>query len=249
MLEKMAASVHFVKKSQRRVGASLGIKKHMFLRKRVLLLLILALVVVSMGYYFFNHQRDQRIAQQVYQELVVIDEGMGQLQSTAQQLIADKQITSQIMAKINSLTVANCGHEKLELGQLVSQLSSTSDQQPQLVQIAFAQQINGLDVTQLRQFKAQIKQLKITVRELKFQQNARFKHFNQQISQIGQQLGQISSQIKLIHGDKLQQLELAKLKFISKKLAATARSLHQAIYQEVLSDVAASLSQAGGVVP
>jgi len=88
-------------------------------------------------------------------------------------------------------------------------------------------------------YALQRKNITAQIRVLKYQHNLSITQFNQQISALSTQVTTIKSQINSISNDSLHDLELAKLQFISHKLAKTMHLLKASLVQEVLEGEAA----------
>ena len=198
-------------------------------------LLILFIFIVLYGaYYYYSGNQDKKLADQVYNELVVVDGQLDNLKIAAESIVAQKQLNDKVINEVNQVTPDNFHLERDNLNQLIQQINyNLATQQKFESTVAFLTSVEN----DPKELKRNLKLLKIAARELKYQHNREVTGFNQQISVITNQVSMIKNQVSNIHTNKLQELELAKLKFISRKLAETAHSLNAAFYNDLVDDV------------
>lgn len=204
-------------------------------RSGTTLLVVLVIVVFLYGaYYYYTSKEDKTLADQVYNQLLVIDGQLDNLNLTAESISSQKKLNDQIVTEVNQITPNNFSSEKPNLEQLINQINYN----PQTAQkFESAITLLGSFNNNPKELKRNLKLLKLAVRELKYQHNQEITRFNQQISVITTQIASIKDEISHIHTDRLQELELAKLKYISKKLSETAHSLQAAFYTNLVDDV------------
>jgi hypothetical protein len=198
--------------------------------------LIVALIVV---YLVYSHEHSKKVAQQVYQEMVVMDQQLDQLQESANMISSQKSSNDKLIGALKALTKDNFMASKADVIQLVKQL----DYAPQIE----SSLLNSLNAASPSNYALQSKNITAQIRLLKYQHDLSITQFNQQISTLSTQVTTIKNQINSISNDSLHDLELAKLQFISHKLTKTMHLLKESLLQEVLDGEAteARLSASG----
>lgn len=198
------------------------------------LLIVLFGVAIFGAYYYYSQEHDKQLANQVYNQMLTIDGQLDSLKESAQTIIAHKSLNDQIISTVKQIAPDTYMANQGQLSSLVSQI----DYNP-ATKAKFESAITLLNSVSSnpKEIKRNLKLLSIVARELKYQHNQEVTAFNQQITSITSQVNDIKTEISHIHGDKLQQLELAKLSFISKKLKETAHSLAAAFYTSLVGDV------------
>lgn len=194
----------------------------------LIVIIIIGALVVGL-YYVFSYERDKYIANKVYQQMINLDTQMNKLQESAAAIKAEKTNDSMVINAVSSLTRDNFMDNRDHAISVVKELANHPDIESNL--IAELSAMNSLP-----NFKINIKKAKTEIRILKYQHNQQVNEFNQQITDITQQVSEMKQQISRIKGTNLHNLELAKLHFISRKLAKTVSDLHDSIVQEILDD-------------
>ena len=184
-----------------------------------------------MVYLVYSHEHSKKVAQQVYQEMVVMDQQLDQLQESANMISSQKASNDKLIGALKALTKDNFMANKNDAIQLVKQL----DYAPQIE----SSLLNSLNAASPSSYALQRKNITAQIRVLKYQHNLSITQFNQQISALSTQVTTIKNQINSISNDSLHDLELAKLQFISHKLAKTMHLLKASLVQEVLEGEAA----------
>lgn len=191
-----------------------------------IIILIIALVLV---HFYYERQKDELIANQVYHKLSIIDVELNQLQQLAQELIAQKKVNMQVIEAVKELNKENLLDNKAKLAVVVAKIDYDEEAKAE-----FESEIRGINTLNT---KLQLRLIKKTTRELKYRYNLEINDFDKQIGEITAQTVNIKKQIMQIKGDDLRQLELAKLKFIQRKLKMTGHMLHKGFLEIILKNV------------
>lgn len=189
---------------------------------------IVLIVILVVGYMVYSHEHSQSVAKQVYQEMVVIDQQLDQLQESANVIIAQHSTNMQLVTALKGLTKDNFVANRAHVIQLTKQLNYVPQVESNLLSV-----LNSANPSNY--IKAH-KDISAQLRVLKYQHNLAITQFNQQISSLTTQVAAIKSQIGSISSDSLHGLELAKLRFISHKLAKTMSLLNESLVEEILDD-------------
>ena len=190
---------------------------------------IILLIAAVAIYFFYMHERDHRIADKVYQQLLSIDIQLDQLQESATVIKAEKETNSDLAQSIKALTKDNIETKKASVIATINKVSYNDDVKAQLLSLITA--------TTSQNFKVQRKLIIKQLRELKYQYSLEVQQFNNKIDQITAQVAQLKDQVAKIKSDDLQDLESAKLKFIVKKLKTTISDMHESLVTEIVDDV------------
>ena len=200
---------------------------------------IVLIVILVVGYLIYGHEHSQNIAKQVYQEMVVIDQQLDQMQESANVIIAQHSTNVQLVTTLKGLTKDNFSTNRAQVIKLVKQLNYTPQVESNI--------LNALNLASPSTYAEVHKNISAQIRVLNYQHNLAITQFNQQISSLTTQVTAIKNQIGSISSDSLHGLELAKLRFISHKLAKTMSLLNESLVQEILDDDTSAKVNASGV--
>lgn len=190
------------------------------------IILIIAAIAV---YFFYMHERDHRIADKIYQQLLSIDIQLDQLQESATAIKTEKETNSELIKSVKALTKDNIETNKASAIAIINKINYNDEVKAQLLSL--------MTTTTGQNFKVQRKLIIKQLRELKYQHDIDAQQFNNKIDQITAQVSQIKDQVSKIKSDDLQDLETAKLKFIAKKLKNTINDMHESLVTEIVDDV------------
>ncbi|RTL13338.1 MAG: hypothetical protein EKK54_01035 [Neisseriaceae bacterium] len=190
------------------------------------IILIIAAIAV---YFFYMHERDHRIADKIYQQLLSIDIQLDQLQESATAIKTEKETNSELIKSVKALTKDNIETNKASVIAIINKINYNDEVKAQLLSL--------MTTTTGQNFKVQRKLIIKQLRELKYQHDIDAQQFNNKIDQITAQVSQIKDQVSKIKSDDLQDLETAKLKFIAKKLKNTINDMHESLVTEIVDDV------------
>lgn len=197
--------------------------------KKIILSIIVSVLAIVVGYHYYNKIHDQRTADKVYQQMLVIDSSLDQLKESATTLHQWKSVNAQVIHGFNNLNVANFDEQKSGFLELINQLKFDNQVESQL--LAITRQ------TTAKNFKLQRKLIKSKLQALKYDYNQHVDGFNKQISDLTSQVQTLKTAIATITSDNLQDLELARLKFISHKMSHTVTELNGSFIDSILEDV------------
>ncbi|MEN9947162.1 MAG: hypothetical protein RLZZ293_1548 [Pseudomonadota bacterium] len=198
------------------------------MRKFMLICLIGAGITVS-GYFAYNHYRDHQLANQVYQQLTILDQQLNSLNLKAQQLHQQQSDTDKFKQALKNLQANNLASQLPQLRLQLANLNYLPSAQTQLESII--SQMNK------QNFASSYHAIMLQTKLLVAYTNTSNQQFSQQIEQINQQLVQIKHQSKQIHSTNLQQLELARLSFINHKLTETLNAWHETLLNEIVDEI------------
>lgn len=190
------------------------------------IILIIAAIAV---YFFYMHERDHRIADKIYQQLLSIDIQLDQLQESATAIKTEKETNSELIKSVKALTKDNIETNKASVIAIINKINYNDEVKAQLLSL--------MTTTTSQNFNVQRKLIIKQLRELKYQHGVDAQQFNNKIDQITAQVSQIKDQVSKIKSDDLQDLETAKLKFIAKKLKNTINDMHESLVTEIVDDV------------
>lgn len=197
------------------------------------------IVILVIGYLIYGHEHSQSVAKQVYQEMVVIDQQLDQMQESANVIIVQHSTNIKLVTTLKGLTKDNFLANRANVTQLVKQLKYAPQVESSI--------LNSLNSANPSTYGAVHKSISAQIRVLNYQHNLMITQFNQQISSLTAQVANIKTQISSISSDSLHGLELAKLRFISHKLAKTMSLLNESLIQEILDVDADVKANASGV--
>lgn len=190
------------------------------------IILIIAAIAV---YFFYMHERDHRIADKIYQQLLSIDIQLDQLQESATVIKTEKETNSELIKSVKALTKDNVETNKASVIAIINEINYNDEVKTQLLSL--------MTTTTSQNFNVQRKLIIKQLRELKYQHGVDAQQFNNKVDQITAQVSQIKDQVAKIKSDDLQDLETAKLKFIAKKLKNTINDMHESLVTEIVDDV------------
>lgn len=201
---------------------------------------VMALIIILViGYLVYGHEHSQSVAKQVYQEMVVIDQQLDQMQESANVIIAQHSTNVKLVTTLKGLTKDNFLANRANVIKLAQQLSYAPQVESNI--------INALNSANPSTYGAVHQNIAAQIRVLNYQHNLMITQFNQQIGSLTSQVANIKTQIGSISSDSLHGLELAKLRFISHKLAKTMSLLNESLIQEILDVDADVKANASGV--
>lgn len=200
---------------------------------------IVLIIILVIGYLIYGHEHSQSVAKQVYQEMVVIDQQLDQMQESANVIIAQHSTNVKLVTTLKGLTKDNFLANRANVIKLAQQLSYAPQVESNI--------INALNSANPSTYGAVHQNIAAQIRVLNYQHNLMITQFNQQIGSLTSQVANIKTQIGSISSDSLHGLELAKLRFISHKLAKTINLLNESLIQEILDVDANVKANASGV--
>lgn len=199
------------------------------MKKLAPLIVIAVLILSAVTYHFYNKERDQHIANRIYEQMIVIDNRLDLLKESAEELHKQQDMNTQVIHGFNDLTKENFDEQKSGFADLVKQLTYDEKVESQL--------LKSISQTNSKNFKVNRKILKDDLQLLKYDYAQNVSNFNKQIADITAQVKDLNAQIATINSDNIQRLELARLKFISNKLSKTMTELTGSFWDKILDDV------------
>lgn len=199
------------------------------MKKRIFLAVLVALIGF-VAYHYYVKIRDRHIADEVYQQMIVIDGKLDQLKVLANKLHHQKDVNSEVIHGFNELTKDNILEQRSGFIDLVKQIDYDNTVESEILALMES-------TTDAKSFKNNRKLIKTQLRLLKFDYGKKQEDFNQQISDISGQIKELTGQIQRIDSENLQSLETARLKFISKKLSKTIIELNGSFVDRIIDDV------------
>lgn len=199
------------------------------MRKFHPILVTICAALIFLAYHFYQHEHDSYIANHAYEEMVSLDKELNQLQQKANDLHKIKDANTQIINSFNSLTKENFDDDKTNFIALVKQAKYDIKTESALLNI-----INSTDSNTFKTNRHIIRQ---QLRVLKYDYAKGVDDFDNEIGDITKKVKDLNDNISNIDSSNVQDLELARLRFISHKLAATITDLNGSFVDRILDDV------------
>ncbi|MDD3265995.1 MAG: hypothetical protein PHC75_02295 [Burkholderiales bacterium] len=192
-------------------------------------LFIIIAVFLYTVYFYANRMYDRHIGNNAYNQMIVMDQELTKLQQETNELHHEKSTNTAIIQEFNTLNKTNFDSRKVNFSKLISQLNYESEIESSLMAITMS--------TNNANFKSNRDKLKIQLRLLKYNYNKKVAVFNSKIDSITNEVKDLTADVSKIGSDSLQNLELARLKFISHKISRTVVDLNGSLVDKIIDDV------------
>lgn len=193
------------------------------------LIVIITVIILYVAYFYANRMYDRHIANTAYDRMVIMDKELTHLQQETNELHHEKDINTAIIQEFNTLNNTNFNDKKSTFNNLIIQATYESDVESSLLTIVSA--------TNNANFKKNRNSIKVQLRMLKYNYNKKVTEFNSKIDNMTDEVKDLTVQVGKISSDNLQHLELARLKFISHKIAQTVVDLNGSLVDKIIDEV------------
>lgn len=193
------------------------------------LIVILAVCVLYAGYFYINRIHDRYIADEVYSKMVIMDNELTELQQEAKSLHVEKDTNTEVIQMFNTLDKNNFTSRKKYFINAIHQISYDKQVESGLLDI-----VNSTDD---KSFKHNHAKIKAQLRWLKYNHDKKIVDFNNKIENITNEVKDLTVQVGKINSENLQDLELAKLGYISRKISKTIVELNGSFIDKIIDEV------------
>ncbi len=198
--------------------------------KNITLLRVIIFLLIVFGLYkILIHEYDEYMAKKIYTQMEQIDSKLNTLQSNAFVLRAEKESNVELIHQFNQFTVTNFVDIKPVFEDKAHDLAYESVISLQLITIA--------ESTSKVNYKTNHNEMKRLLKQVKANYNQKIIDFTDQIGQLTQEVKELNQNISVINSDSLRELEVARLKFLSKKISETVVDLKGSVMEEVFDNV------------
>lgn len=192
-------------------------------------LFVITVVFLYLVYFYANRMYDRHVANDAYNKMIIIDKELTILQKETNELHYEKATNTAIIQEFNTLNKTNFDSRKDKFTKLISK--ATYDLEIESSLIAMVTSTNNAN------FKNNRDKLKVQLRLLKFNYNKKVSVFNSKIDDITGKVKDLTAEVSNISSDSLQNLEVARLKFISHKISQTVVDLNGSLVDKILDDI------------
>lgn len=191
--------------------------------------MVFFVLFVFISYKAMRHEYDDFIAKQIYSQMEKIDNKLDQLQTVAFTLKAEKESNIEVIHKFNELNKDNFAGLIPDFERKVQLLNYESSIQSQLLKIA--------ESATKENYRQNRYEMKMLIKQVKVDYNQKIINFTDEISQLTLEVTDLNNSISSIHSERLRELEIARLKFLSDKISQTVTDLKGSFLEEVFDNV------------